>query len=181
MVNIIIALPKLDDAKVIKNILVRGGFAVSTLATTGAMAISYADDLHDGIVICSYKLPDMVYSRLKVDLPPGFEMLLVASQRILSEVYNGDVVSLAMPLKPVDLINTVNMMAQQVERRRRKLKSRPTVRDPREEQLIKEAKELLMARNNMTETEAHRYLQKSSMDSGRNMVESAQMVILLNK
>ena len=43
--------------------------------------------------------------------------------------------------------------------------------------MIRQAKELLMARNNMSEAEAHRYLQKSSMDSGTNMVETAQMVL----
>ena len=44
---------------------------------------------------------------------------------------------------------------------------------------IDKAKALLMERNNMTEEEAHRYLQKCSMDSGTNMVETAQMVISL--
>lgn len=34
-----------------------------------------------------------------------------------------------------------------------------------------------MARNNMTEEEAHRYLQKCSMDSGNNIVETAEMVL----
>ena len=29
----------------------------------------------------------------------------------------------------------------------------------------------------MTEAEAHRYIQKCSMDSGTNMVETAQMII----
>ena len=43
--------------------------------------------------------------------------------------------------------------------------------------MIRQAKELLMARNNLSEEEAHRYLQKSSMDSGTNMVETAQMVL----
>jgi len=36
-----------------------------------------------------------------------------------------------------------------------------------------------MERNHMTEEEAHRYLQKSSMNSGTNLVEAAQMVITL--
>ena len=31
----------------------------------------------------------------------------------------------------------------------------------------------------MTEEEAHRYLQKTSMDSGTNMVETAQMILML--
>ena len=31
----------------------------------------------------------------------------------------------------------------------------------------------------MTEADAHRYLQKCSMDSGTNLVETAQMVLTL--
>jgi response regulator NasT len=34
-----------------------------------------------------------------------------------------------------------------------------------------------MERNSMTEEEAHRYIQKHSMDNGTNMVETAQMVL----
>ena len=34
-------------------------------------------------------------------------------------------------------------------------------------------------RDHMTEQEAFRYIQKSSMDSGTNMVETAQMILLL--
>ena len=45
--------------------------------------------------------------------------------------------------------------------------------------LINEAKALLMERNNMTESEAHRYIQKCSMDSGTNLVETSQMIISL--
>ena len=37
----------------------------------------------------------------------------------------------------------------------------------------------MMESNNMTETEAHRYLQKCCMDSGTNLAETAQMVMSL--
>ena len=47
--------------------------------------------------------------------------------------------------------------------------------------LINEAKALLMDRNNMTEDEAHKYMQKCSMDSGNNMVETAKMIFALMK
>lgn len=43
--------------------------------------------------------------------------------------------------------------------------------------IIEEAKKVLMMNRNMTEEEAHRYIQKNSMDSGTNMVETAQMVL----
>ena len=86
-----------------------------------------------------------------------------------------------MPLKVHDLINTVDMMVQGIERRRRKLRSKPRERNAEEVRLIKDAKEVLMNRNHMSEEEAHRYIQKCSMDSGTNMVETAQMVLTMMK
>ena len=82
MTNIIVVLPKLEEAKGVKNILVRSGFQVTGICTTGTQAISQADGLNDGIVICSYKLADMIYTELHEDLPEGFEMLLMASQNL---------------------------------------------------------------------------------------------------
>ena len=52
MTNIIVVLPKLEEAKGVKNILVRSGFQVTGICTTGTQAISQADGLNDGIVIC---------------------------------------------------------------------------------------------------------------------------------
>lgn len=181
MTNIIVALPKLDDAKGIKNVLVRNGFPVAGVCTTGAQAISHADGLNDGIVICSYKLADMVYSELQECLPPGFEMLLIASDHLLSQCEGGGVVCLSMPLRVHDLVSTVAMLSEGIVRRRRKARLKPKVRSADEEASIKEAKELLMDRNHMTEEEAHRYLQKCSMDSGTNLVETAFMVLSMMK
>ena len=73
----------------------------------------------------------------------------------------------------------LDMMLQAQQRIRRKLRSRPRERSKEEQDLINEAKALLMDRNNMTESEAHRYIQKCSMDSGTNLVETAQMIISL--
>lgn len=177
MTNIIIALPKIEDARGVKNILVRNGFPVTGVCTTGAQAISQADGPNGGIVICSFKLADMIYSELYDCMPCGFEMLLMASDRLLSECQRNGIVCLSMPLKVNDLISTVGMMCEGIERRRRKRRLAPRVRSAEEEADIKAAKELLMARNHMTEEEAHRYLQKCSMDSGTNIVETARMAL----
>ena len=50
-------------------------------------------------------------------------------------------------------------------------------RSQEEENLIRSAKELLMDRNGMTEEQAHRFLQKKSMDSGVKMVQTARLVL----
>ncbi len=181
MTNIIVALPRLEDAKGIKNVLVRSGFQVTGCCSTGAQAISQADGLHDGILICSYRLADMMYSQLQECLPGGFEMLLMASQSVIQECYGNDIVCLTMPLKVNDLISTVNMMTDQILSRRRRQHLKARTRTAEEDALILSAKELLMARNHMDEEEAHRYLQKCSMDSGTNLVETAQMVLSVMK
>ena len=77
--SIIVALPKVDDAKNMKNLLVRSGYSVEAVCTSGAQALAQADNLNDGIVVCGYKLADMLYSELHESLPQGFEMLLMAS------------------------------------------------------------------------------------------------------
>lgn len=179
MTNIIIVFPKPEDGRSIRNLLVRNGFHVAGVCVTGTQAIHAADELNDGIVVCGYKMPDMVCTELHDLLPPGFELLLVASAHYLSECLGNDMVCLSMPLKTQELFDTLHMMTEQVERRRRRLRTRPKERSEEERLLIGEAKVLLMRRNSMTEEEAHRYLQKCSMDSGIGMTEAARMVLAL--
>nr|AIF26447.1 hypothetical protein [uncultured bacterium fosmid pJB23D10] len=121
----------------------------------------------------------MVYSNLKENLPEGFEMLILTSQKFISECYGNDIVCLAMPLKLDDFISTINMMAEELERKRRRARLAPKVRNEKDTQTIAEAKEVLMVRNHMTEDEAHRYIQKNSMDSGNSLVETAKMILAL--
>lgn len=179
MFNIIVVLSKPEAARGVRNLLMKNGFRVDSVCATGSQALSRMDDLNDGLVICSYRMSDMMYSELHACLPKGFEMLLLASANVLQECDLRGIMSLAMPLKVYDLINTVNMMGQAIERRKRREKQRPRERSVQEEGIIREAKELLMSRNHMTEEEAHRYLQKCSMDSGTNLVEEAQMVLAM--
>lgn len=177
MTNIIIALAKAEDAKNLKSVLVRSGYSVFGCCTSGAQALGMIDQLDDGLVICGYKLMDMLYSELRADLPDGFEMLLLPPQQMLGECAGNDIMCLTMPARVSDLVNTVDLMMNSILYKRRKRKSKPKERRPGEQNIINEAKALLMRRNNMTEAEAHRYLQKCSMDTATNLVETAQMVL----
>lgn len=177
MSNIIVVFPKREVAANIRNLLVHGGFDVLGACTTGAQAMQYADTLEEGIVVCGYKMPDMLYTELRNYLPDSFEMLLIASPDRWSEGEVGGVVGLSMPMKVYDLINTIEMMTRVIQKRRKQRKEALKNRGQKQQQVIWKAKELLMDRNNMSEEEAHRYLQKSSMNSGTNMAETAEMVL----
>ena len=181
MANVVVVFPKPDDARSIRNLLVRNGYPVSAVCTSGLQALNAVDRLSSGVIVCGYKYPDMLYGELYENLPPSFDMLLLASQRVIGEGVREGVVSVTMPLKAADLVNTLEMLIEQQERRRTRKRMMPAKRSDADRKLIADAKELLMTRNNMTEEEAHRYLQKTSMDSGTNLVETAQMLFALMK
>ena len=159
--------------------MVRNGYEVNATCTTGAQAIGIANDLDEGILISGYRLPDMLYREINNYLPKGFEMLLLASPQKLMDSSDGSIVSLSMPIKVQDLLSTLQMMSYNSRRRKKKEKEVPKERTQAQREIIKKAKFILMERNKMSEEEAHRYIQKASMDSGTNMVEMAEMIINL--
>ena len=177
MFSIIVGFPKYEDASSIKNVLIRHGHLVGEPCTTGAQIISMANNYDAGIVICGFRFADMHYSELNNYLPKGFEMLLVASPDKLEYAQDNNIVCLQLPIKTQDLMSTIQMMTYQYRRRKKVEKERPKERTEEEKAVIYKAKLLLMDRNNMTEEEAHRYIQKTSMDSGTNLVEMAEMVL----
>ncbi|ROR27449.1 response regulator NasT [Mobilisporobacter senegalensis] len=179
MVSIIIAFPKIEDAKNIKNILLRNGYDVDATCTSGAGVLNIANELDGGIVLCGYKLPDMQYNELMNYLPKGFNMLLVASPKKFEDCINNDIVCLGMPIKTRDLLDTLQMMTYNYSRRKKREANRPKERNEEAKKTIAKAKAILMERNNMSEEEAHRYIQKTSMDSGTKMVETAEMILSL--
>ena len=164
MTNIIVAFPKQDNARNIKKILMQNGHHVDAVCSTGAQVLQSAGELGGGIVVCGYRFVDMMYTELHEYLPVQFEMLLVASPANCGNRDVENLVCLATPLKVNELLDTVEI---------------PKERTKEEQELINEAKALLMERNNLSEEEAHRYIQKRSMDNGTGLTETAQMILSL--
>lgn len=176
--RIIVAFPKLEDAKNLKNVLNRHGFDDILACNSAAQVIDAANHSDGGVAVCGYKLTDMHYSELFGYLPREFSMLLVASPAKLEDCFSQDIVCLAMPIHTREFISTVRMMTMNIERELNFRKKRmPKKRTVEEQKTIDAAKALLMERNQMSEQDAHKYIQKLSMDSGNNLVETAEMIL----
>ena len=120
MTNIIVAFSKRENAVNIRNILTRSGVKVSAVCLTGSKVLQHTELWSQGIIICGTRLQDMTYTELKELLPDGFEILLIApSDRWIDSLPEG-IVGLPSPLKAYDLLNTLEMMSQAQESRRRK-------------------------------------------------------------
>lgn len=177
--NIIVAFAKQADVINIKSILNRGGYDSVKACTSGVQALSAMEDLGSGVIICGYRLSDMLYSELAQDLPGYFQMLLIASTDKAPDFTSESVVYLPTPVKKSDLFSTLELMLEGVSRKKKKAKERRLARSEEDKKTITAAKEILMERHHMTEPEAHKYLQKCAMDSGTNMLETAEMIISL--
>ena len=101
--SIVIALPKIDDAKKIRTILNRHGFSVAAVCSTASTALASMSELDGGILICGYKLTDRYYRDVLEDIPSYFEMLLLASGRVIAEAPTS-VLTVEMPMKVSDLV-----------------------------------------------------------------------------
>ncbi len=179
MTGIIIAFPQAEVGKKIRAILVRSGYTVAGVCTSGSQVIQETNELDDGLVLCAYRLPDMMYRELREYLPGAFRMIVLTTPENWADNGEDDVISLSLPLRTNELLSTVEMVVYNIRRARKKPKPTGKVRSAEEQEIIDRAKGILMSRNNMTEPEAHRYLQKTSMDNGTTFTETAQMILAM--
>lgn len=175
---VVIAMPRHDDATHIAELLKSGGISEDVyICTTGADILRKAEDMEVNAVILTRHFSDMGYEEVSSYLPQATSILLLTKDATLVP-FSSNVMRLLMPFKAADLISTVRMLLPY--RPYYEPKKRKKVRTLSEQLLIDQAKQILIERNEMTEPEAFRYLQKTSMDTGRTLAETAQMVLVLN-
>ena len=179
MNNIIVAFPKEDVARNIKKILAQSGYPVVSVCTTGAQALASVNNLETGIIVCGYRFVDMMYTEVYEYLPKGFQMLLIASPTNVIDNSVENLISLLLPLKVHELMQTVEMMDGYITRYKKRQKKKPKIRSEAELEIIDRAKRRLMERNGLSEEEAHRYIQKRSMEDGTGLVEISEMILSL--
>lgn len=179
MNNIIVAFPKEDVARNIKKILAQSGYSVVSVCTTGAQALASVNNLETGIIVCGYRFVDMMYTEVYEYLPKGFQMLLIASPTNVIDNNVENLISLSLPLKVHEMMQTVEMMDGYITRYKKRQKKKPKIRSEAELEIIDRAKQRLMERNGLSEEEAHRYIQKRSMEDGTGLVEISEMILSL--
>ena len=177
MERVVVAFESEKTCHRVKDIIEQEGLASCVICRSGAEVKRMVAKQHVCTVVCGFKLPDTSAENLLEDLPASCSMLLVAKQSQLDLCGSSDMFKLASPVSRGDLIGSVNMLLQLHQKLERY--TRPQ-RSEEEQSLIREAKAVLMYRNDMTEEEAHRFLQKQSMDHGAKLTDTARMVLASN-
>ena len=168
MGSIVVANSNPDYAKRIASVLHSSGLYVGGIYTSGAQLIHFANQhYHGGVAVCSVKLRDMSAVGLPRTVGPAFDFLFLVRPQLAGMLGQLESASLLLPIRRMDLISTVNMFLNLAD------PTPPAIK----KKILMQAKNLLMGRNNLTEPQAHRLIQKKSMDTGRKMAETAMIIL----
>lgn len=174
MERVIIAFESEANAQKIKEIIESAGVASCIVCRSAAEVKRLVHKTHLSVVVCGFKLPDDSCEALRDDLPSSCQMLMIAVQSRLELVESENLFKLSAPVKKGDLLGSVRMLLQLHQKN--VIRHRPQ-RTEEELELVASAKQALMNRYGMTEEQAHRFLQKQSMDNGAKLTDTARMVL----
>lgn len=167
MKDIIVAYPTKDIALKLRSFLVSEGFNVSHVCALGSSVLSIAGDFSEGVIVCASILSDMTASTLAQQLPVGFDVISIS--RNGKEDYTGNLINMPMPLNRDEFLQTVSVLVS--------TRSSFNRHNRNESEILSTAKLILMNSKEITESQAHKYLQKESMRTGKKIVELAKEII----
>ena len=200
MKNIIVAFSDHQAGQRIRTMLVGTGINVVAVCTSVAQIIMTARRYGgSGVVISGVVFSDNSVFYAAEQLLPDYEFLII-SHDIPDAIYDKrGMYGLQLPLNKNDLVDTVKMLMftgsdkikslsfapnrendyLEITKSKdvTKVRSDKKERSPEEQKIIDDAKQLLMNRNNLTEEQAHRFLQKKSMDMGCRLIDTAKNII----
>jgi response regulator NasT len=174
MDQVIVAFESAKNCERVREIIEGSGVASCIVCHSAAEVKRVVSKQRLTTVICGFKLPDETAENLFGDLPPSCSMLMLAVQDLLELCPNDEIFKLSSPVSRSDLTASVRMLLQMSHRLEKYIRPQ---RSEQETTVINEAKAVLMDRYGMTEAQAHRFLQKKSMDSGAKMVQTARLVL----
>lgn len=178
MADIIIVFRKIEEARSIRADFIRWGFSPPAVTSSGLRALSLAAGFKKGLIVCGYRAADISWTEIAENLPSGFSMLLLAREALLPEARERGISCFPTPVKNEDLRLEARRLLEEKRRGSAKRHDRAE-RSVKDNEVLARAKEVLMAKKRMPEPEAHRYLQKTAMDTGNSLVETAGMVLEL--
>ena len=158
----------------VSSALESGGMVVRACVKTGAEVLRQVRFMGGGIVVCAYKLPDMTAVQLCADLEGEAFMLVLGTPQQLLDMEGERAFTLPTPFSRGELLAAVRMIRQMEEKLLLRLLPEKKEEETR---LIAQAKKILMKRDGADEAQAHKTLQRLSMESGVKVVVIARRIL----
>ena len=160
MNHTVVAFEKEESRDRIADMLEKSGVAVRFRCRSGAEVLRAVKTMGAG--------------ELAHELHGQAKFLVLAKQNQLDMMDNPDVFKLQLPISAGELRGSVSILQQLDEISSR---GQAPQRSEEERHVIGKAKELLMESRGFTEAEAHKFLQKRSMETGTKLADTARQIL----
>lgn len=167
MKDIIVVYPEKETAMKLRSLIEKGGYRVSNICAGGTAALEIAQIKESAVIVCPFYMKDMSSAELAEALPIDFDVIALSKNG--SGQYMGNMLTLTMPLNRNEFLQTVGILASS--------QTSFTKRSESENDYILKAKQALMTIKGMSEMQAHKYLQKISMNSGKKLLQTAMDIL----
>jgi len=169
----------------VSTVLTRSGYHIENVCKTGSDLIRVSEFCTSPVAVCGFQFPDMTAENLFTLLEGRLALVTVVLSHQRDILNRDDMLLVPYPMSAADLIGAIEVMERSAAFRAvssrqdsaGKSAFQPKERPAEEKLIILKAKEMLMEANAMTESQAHRFLQKTSMDRGLRLIDAATMVI----
>lgn len=169
--NIFIAFDNRKTAASIAKILIANGNNVVAISKSSTELMNSLHYYSGGIIITGCVFDGIRNENIIDDIPEDFNLIVLGSKVQIDDFPEGRAFKLSMPLQKNDLICSVEMLMTM------DTKYKPVHKNLDDEKIITRAKNLLIDMYSMSEAQAHRYIQKKSMDTGRKLVDIARIIL----
>ena len=154
----------------INRLLTSSGFDVFRVCASGSELRRVLNTCEDGVVILAGAVPDGRPDELIADFGESFQFLMIARPDALAACEEPRLFRLAYPCAGSAVLGAIEMLSQFHTQRLPK-------RTGGDKDLVERAKALMMARESITEPEAHRRMQHYAMKHGIKMTEYAAQLL----
>ena len=174
MVRTVLAIADEALSESISRIMVKNGIEVRVTCRSGQEAVRAVKRMDGGIVICSARLTDMTADELAETIGKDALFLVLARPHDLDYCDNEDMFRIPLPIRSGELVGCLRILLQLDEHAAAAKIPRRTDED---KEVILQAKQTLIEKNEMTEDQAYRFIQKRSMETSTPMAEVAKMIL----
>ena len=170
MTKIAVAFHEKETAERIASLLRESGYEVIRTCSSADEIKRTFRMIQDGILIAGARLRNRSLDEVAADLNEHVEILCLCRPDQFNQVSSEKIFRLAMPVSKSVLIAWADMLVQLHYQRMPR-------RTENDKEMIRRAKEFIMEQKQMDETEAHRYLQRLSMNLGQPMSKVAERFV----
>jgi response regulator NasT len=161
-------------ARTVSSVLTNGGYEVESVCKSGEDLLQFSETCASRVVVSGFSFPDMDLESLYRRLNGRLAMVIVPFSHQMNMIKIRELTVIPYPPPEQELLLAVERVDKFVSARGQTL---PHVRTAEEILLIHRAKEIIIDSLGATEDQAHRFLQRFSMNYGLRLSEAAKMVI----